>query len=310
MKNSTSSYNWKKRGLIIKPQKNLGWMQTHAMLPTVDYLQRNIYRVYFSGRDKYNRSHIGYAVIEINDVDLTVIEYSKEPVLSPGALGCFDDSGVTPSSIITVGDKKYFYYIGWNQRSRVRMSLIAGLAVSTNRGKTFFRHSPAPLFERTAQEPISILTAPHVLREGKKWRMWYVSGIEWVNEDLPRYNIKYAEGDDGIKWERTNHVCIDFISPQETALARPYVIRLADKFVMWYSYKGKNYRIGYAESNDGLSWRRLDKRAGITVSKTGWDSKMVEYACVFTHNECTFMLYNGNDYSKDGIGYAILENFL
>ena len=22
--------------------------------------------------------------------------------------------------------------------------------------------------------------------------MWYVSGVEWINKDLPKYNIKYA----------------------------------------------------------------------------------------------------------------------
>ena len=25
---------------------------------------------------------------------------------------------------------------------------------------------------------------------------------------------------------------------------------------MWYSTKGKNYKIGYAESDDGIKWRR------------------------------------------------------
>jgi len=30
--------------------------------------------------------------------------------------------------------------------------------------------------------------------------MWYVSGIEWLHSDLPKYNIKYAESKDGKIW--------------------------------------------------------------------------------------------------------------
>lgn len=303
------SYQWKKMDLIITPQKNLWWMQTHAMLPTVDHIRDDRYRIYFSGRDKDNHSHIGYVTVRVG-AKIEVISYSPAPILSPGELGCFDDSGVTPSWIVKVGSRKYLYYIGWNQRSRVRMGLIAGLAISDNQGKTFRRYSRAPLLERTDQEPFSMLTAPCVLREGNKWRMWYVSGTKWIHEDLPRYNIKYAESDNGIKWERTNHVCIDFASPQETALARPCVKRLANKYLMWYSYKGKDYRIGYAESSDGINWRRMDNKAGITVSKSDWDCQMIEYVYIFKYKDRTFMLYNGNDYGKGGVGYAVLDEHL
>ena len=75
---------------------------------------------------------------------------------------------------------------------------------------------------------------------------------------------------------------------------------------MWYSYRGKNYRIGYAESADGLHWTRKDSEAGITVSRSGWDSKMIEYPFVFDDNENRYLLYNGNDYGKTGIGLALL----
>ena len=52
---------------------------------------------------------------------------------------------------------------------------------------------------------------------------------------------------------------------------------------MWYSYRGDAYRIGYAESVDGLEWERKDEEAGIDVSADGWDSEMIEYPCVFEH---------------------------
>lgn len=301
-----SLQKWKKQGLIITPQRNLWWMQTHAMLPTVDFVKDDLYRIYFSGRDKENRSHIGYALVKV-EKSFQVLDYSSEPVLTLGNLGCFDDNGVTPSWIVNHNDKKYLYYIGWNKGSTVRMSLIVGLAISDDRGETFKRYSKAPLLERTDGEPYSILTAPCVLIEEGVWKMWYVSGIGWRDKDLPQYNIKYAQSKDGLHWERKEIICIDLKPKTEHALARPCVREEGEIYKMWYSYKGENYRIGYAQSKDGLAWKRKNREVGIDVSARGWDSEMIEYAFVFEHKGNKYMLYNGNDYGKEGIGYAVLE---
>ena len=76
---------------------------------------------------------------------------------------------------------------------------------------------------------------------------------------------------------------------------------------MWYSYKDPKigYRIGYAESSDGLKWKRIDDNEGLGVSKEGWDSDMVEYSYVFAHKNIKYMLYNGNNYGGNGAGYAV-----
>ena len=76
---------------------------------------------------------------------------------------------------------------------------------------------------------------------------------------------------------------------------------------MWYSFRGLSYRIGYAESDDGRKWERLDSQAGIDVSTTGWDSEMIEYPFVFDHKGQRYMLYNGNGYGKTGFGLTVLE---
>ena len=52
----------------------------------------------------------------------------------------------------------------------------------------------------------------------------------------------------------------------------------------------------------------MDNYAGISKSKTGWDSKSIEYPSIFESNARKYMLYNGNDYGKTGIGYAIYSN--
>jgi predicted GH43/DUF377 family glycosyl hydrolase len=139
--------------------------------------------------------------------------------------------------------------------------------------------------------------------------MWYVSCTRWELEDnQPKhyYHIKYAESNDGIHWERTGRVCIDFESSDEYAISRPCVVKDDDIYRMWYSYRGESYRIGYAESEDGIHWERKDEEVGIDVSPSGWDSEMIEYPFVFDHEGKRYMLYNGNGYGKTGIGLAVL----
>ena len=76
---------------------------------------------------------------------------------------------------------------------------------------------------------------------------------------------------------------------------------------MWYCYRGDAYRIGYAESADGVEWVRRDDLAGITASEHGWDSQMVAYPCVFDCDGARYMLYNGDGYGRTGIGLAVEE---
>ena len=122
------------------------------------------------------------------------------------------------------------------------------------------------------------------------------------------YHIRYAESDDGLHWRRSGRVCIDYQSEEEYAISRPSVLRDGDLYRMWYSYRGSSYRIGYAESDDGVAWVRKDEEAGIDVSPDGWDSEMIEYPCVFDHAGSRYMLYNGNGYGATGIGLAELSS--
>ncbi len=298
--------HFRKRGLIITPQKNLWWMKTHAMTPALERLDGSHCKIYFSGRDDKNRSHIGFAIVDLAHPEI-VLQYSSEPVLGLGELGCFDDNGVTPSSIVKVGNKTHLYYIGWNPGSTVRMHLFGGLAISTDNGRSFIRYSRAPILERSRVDPF-LNTAPYALFEDGQWSMYYVSCEGWVHKDLPRYNIKYATSQDGLVWERLGHVCIDFASTDENALARPFVIREDGIYKMWFAHKGAEYHMGYAESLDGKLWQRKDDFAGLAPSPPGnWDSDMVEYAAVTLFEGRKIMFYNGNNYGHGGIGLATEE---
>jgi hypothetical protein len=295
---------WVKQGLIFEPPDNLDWMATHAAIPFADRADDR-YRIYFSGRDKRGRAQIGYFEIDLANPKET-LRVSDRSLVGLGLLGSFDDNGVTSSWIVNYDGKKYQYYTGWTLGVTVPFYFYIGLSVSEDEGESFCKVSEAPVLGRNKIDPY-LTASPCLLIENGVWRMWYVSCVKWeIENNRPKhyYHIKYAESLDGINWDRPGLVCIDFQSPDEHAIARPCVIKENNIYKMWYSYRGKSYRIGYAESRDGIHWERKDKEAGIDVSESGWDSEMIEYPFVFDHQGKKCLLYNGNDYGKTGIGLA------
>jgi len=300
---------WKKMGRIFHTNDQNDWMCTYASLPVVEHLREDIFRIYFSPRDSRNRSNIAFIEIDIND-PTKILRISEKPVMLPGKLGTFDDSGVMPSSIVNHNGKKFLYYLGWNQRVTVPYSNAIGLAVSEDGGETFERMFDGAVIDRTNKEPYFSASC-EVKIENDLWKMWYLSCTGWALREegpSPFYHIKYAESKDGISWQRDGIACIDYKNKDEWAIATPRIKKENNVYKMWYSYRGMmSYRIGFAESKDGISWQRKDEQVGITVSETGWDSEMIEYPFVFDHKNNRYMIYNGNEHGRDGLGIAILE---
>ncbi|WP_085909923.1 hypothetical protein [Kiloniella majae] len=297
--------HWKKRGLAITPNEDLWWMKTHAMLPTPDHIGDGIYRIYFAGRNGHNQSHIGYAVIDMAEPE-KVLDYSKDPILSPGRLGTFDDNGVLPSCLLRQSEtEQLLYIIGFKPGGTTRMDLFGGLTTSQDGGRSFSRWSEAPIIGRNRVNPF-INTAPWVICDEDHYKMYYVSGIEWVHVDLPRYNIQIATSICGKEWSREGQVAIDF-EEGENALARPYVVKDKGRYKMWFSSKGDYYLPRYAESDDGITWYRSDEMSKLVPSKGGPDEEMICYPIVLEHKGQKIAYYNGNGYGLNGICLAVEE---
>ena len=81
-------------------------------LSQINWMNRS-YGFILGLRDKNRRSHTTFIDVEIHNPKNILYEHDK-PVLSPGNLGCFDEGGLIPFSIVRYDDKKYLYYIGWN----------------------------------------------------------------------------------------------------------------------------------------------------------------------------------------------------
>lgn len=298
---------WKKLGRIFYPSVEVEWMLSHAAVPIAEHIEDDLFRIYFSSRDSLNRSYTGYVVLDLTR-PTEILDISKSPVLFPGQLGEFDDSGSMATWLTTVNDTNFLYYIGWNLGVTVPFRNSIGLAVGDAKNG-YVRYASGPIVDRSMQEP-HFCASCCVLPGNDCWRMWYLSCTEWfvfAGKPNHRYHIKYAESSDGICWHRNGTVAIDYANDSEYAISRPSVIRDDTCWRMWYSYRGDSYRIGYAESEDGRNWKRCDSLAGIDVSTSGWDSEMIEYPFVFDHKGQRFMLYNGNGYGKTGFGLAVLE---
>lgn len=304
---------WKKLGLIFNSNKESDWMYSHAMIPVAEHINGDIFRIYFSPRDNQNRGQGAYLEININEPQ-KILKLSKEPILTHGELGCFDDSGALPNSLISIDGEKYLYYTGINIGVTVKIRNSIGLAKWNKDKNIFERVYKGPIIDRTKESPHFTAT-PEVIFDNGIYKSWFTSCVKWVDtgtEVKHFYNLEYAESQDGINWIRDKNVAIDFKDEYEYALGVPRVIKDNNLYKMWFCSRATKdidtYRIRYAESIDGINWTRKDEEVGIDVSQTGWDSEMICYPFVFDHKGKRYMLYNGNDYGKTGFGLAVLEN--
>jgi hypothetical protein len=304
---TAQDFNWRKLGKIWETTSKAEWMQSHSANPVSEPLGNDRIRIYFSCRNAQNVSSIAAIVVDLNTPH-TILSVSETPILSSGSLGLFDDSGASMGCLVHAYGKRYLYYLGWNLGVTVPWRNSIGLAISDGPDSPFYKVSDAPILDRNDRDPYS-LSYPWVMvdESTQLWRMWYGSNSRWGAEQRDMaHGLKYAESSDGIHWEPMGEMILPLREPNEYAQSKPCVIKDADCYRLWYSYRGDRYRIGYAESFDGRQWERFDEKVGIDVSSTGWDSEMLCYPNVFDHAGKRYMLYNGNAYGKTGIGLAVL----
>ncbi len=261
--------------------------------------------------DAAGRTRVGYVdVCAQNPTHIRNI--SKDPVLDLGKPGAFDDNGVVPISVVRNGQELRLYYVGFQIKSDVPYTMLGGLAISRNDGLSFKRLSEQPILPPSSAE-CYVRTAPFVLRGASLWKLWYLGGNAWIDVEgkkLPTYSLKHLESLDGIKWEDHGQLCLE---PQgdEFGFGRPWVFCKDGLLRMFYSIRRRScgYRLGYAESLDGIRWERQDHRIGLDVQGSGWESDNICYSALIETKYGSYLFYNGNQYGKTGFGFARLEGW-
>jgi len=211
-----------------------------------------------------------------------------------------------------MGGDVYLYYTGWKRRRVVSFELSIGVLRWDGHSDRLERMFEGPILAQDRAHPF-LAAGPFVVRDGDLFRMWYCSGTGWAfpaGNPEPLYTVAYATSRDGLTWTPVAQRVIDYAYDGEVVSA-PWVVAAGGGFRMWYCKRGhadraaKNYTIGYAESPDGARWTRLDDRAGIARSDTGWDSEMICYPAIHQHGAATYMFYSGNGVGRGGLGYAV-----
>jgi hypothetical protein len=301
---------WQKLGRVYVAEGHAPWARRRAFLPTSLPIGEDRLRVFVAFLDDDLVGRVGY--VDVDAADPTqVLAVSEHPVLDIGEPGMFDDSGVNPLSVFRTGGRLWLYYMGWQRSSRVPYLLFCGLAHSEDEGLTFHRHAPVPVFDRSPSEPLMRAGAFVLPRRDGGFRAWYSSGDTWLEANgrtRPTYALRYAESPDGVTWPAEGTTCLEPAGPDEYGLARPFVSDHGDGFSMLFSVRShsRGYRMGYAESADGVRWERRDGDVGIDVSERGWDSEMVHSGWIQRTDHGTYLFYNGNGYGESGFGVAAM----
>jgi hypothetical protein len=316
--------NWKKMGQIFEFDKSpfKDEYVSHAQSPQALVLDDRV-RVYFSTRkvDEPGKflSYVQY--IDYDHYFKSSIGHSQHEVITLGKVGCFDEHGIFPLSPTKVGGKIYGYTNGISRRVSVAVETGAGYAVSASNGKTFKKLGDGPILTASIHEPF-LVGDPFVRVFNGKFHMFYIFGKKWSEETNEHaservYKIGHATSDDGINWQKIGKQIIKSKLNENECQALPSVIKIGKRYHMYFCYrhmvgfrneKGKGYKLGYAYSDDLASWTRDDENAGIELSEKGWDSEMMCYPNIFESSGSIYLLYNGNNFGKDGFGLAKLIN--
>ena len=263
--------------------------------------------IYFSSRDAAGRSQIGRATIAADlHGELT---FEQAPLLAPGELGTFDDSGVTSRLhrrrrrgaqplLLGLDARRDAFRSTSTSAARVsdgrRPDLRACLAGARPRAK---RGRSVP--DRLAVDPRRERPVADVVRLGHRMGGARRARRSTGTTSSTRSRTTVSSGG------ATDTSASTIATKTSTRIARPWVVRDGDRYRMWFCSRGDRLPPGLRgvgrRGHLGPPRRRGRPRA---VQRPGWDSEMVCVPGRLRARGRRYLLYNGNGYGATGIGYA------
>ena len=216
----------------------------------------------------------------------------SNPLLPPTATDTFFDCCVVPLG----ADLRL--YLSWRDRQ--------GLAACESPDGVSWS-APALVFAPEPTHPWEAheVNRPSVVQTASGWWLWYTG----QNRDLQTSALGLARSEDGLHWERasTSPVLEAVGGWEKQSLMCPHVIWEGDRFRMWYS-GGDQFEpdaIGYAESADGVHWRRAPENP-VLIPAGGWEAARVAGACIVAreHDYLAFYIGFAEGYEHSSIGMA------
>ncbi len=299
---------WIKKGLIFD--------DCHAQVPIVDTNHAGFWRVYFSKRINRGPSLPYFIDVEAGNPS-NILFKSTDPILTAGERGSFDWAGVMPTEILTIGNTKYLYYIGWANRIDVPYHNNLGLALSHDNGETWQKFSTGPVFATSHLEPGYVGTIS-IIQHQELYYGYYLSCRKWEEIDgriEPIYDIKIATSENLVDWKPLNKTAVG-LADDDGGISKASIFSYQGSFYMCYAVRkaaeyrenaANSYRIKCVKSTDLIHWEKISD-LGLDISPAAnWDDFMVEYPHIFEYKDQVYMFYNGNGFGETGFGYAILR---
>jgi len=310
---------WKKLGKIFDT-KNF------ATSPRALVYEDKI-RIYYSYRVPDKTKLLSkIAFVDFSKDFQKIIHQSTKEVFTRGNVGCYDEHGIKPFVPFRKNGKIFAFIGGMSRKESVSIDSAVGLAVSNDGGDTFERIGQGPFLAANQWEPY-LIADPFLITENNIDHLFYIFGSKWEkkpNSDQYErfYRITQARSYDGLNWLRSGKYIIEGKSPDECQ-STPTIVKIDDVYFCYFCYRNmfgfregldSSYRIGVATSTDLTTWKRQEDN--FTISESGFDSEMVCYPHVFkiasskNYNRIDdqiYMIYNGNNFGKYGIGLARLD---
>ena len=322
---------WVKKGRILAP--GFAGTRSNNLLsaPCVVKLKDGRLRLYFWGRNG-----VGQAQTEVGRMLSNAIYAAEASPANPrewklvkpdpmlGAIPStpMNDRGPSYPWVVQQDDGPWLmYYTTWGSWAAPgQISNRTAVAISHDQGLTWTVRRE-PIFELGAagQWDSALTGSAAILRTGShKYEMWYTGGEYGPFEDGTRgliAQIGHATSRDGIEWtkNKSNPVLAarrTAIPQFEAVVSKPTILRLNGVYHMWYSRRvndGRNYRLAYARSKDGLRWERVIDDHVLEYSSDGFDAKNMSYPNVIEVGDELWMFYVGDQFGSTGIGLATMK---
>lgn len=207
---------------------------------------------------------------------------------------------VNRGCIVRHNETYYLWYTGQHGGKS-----YIGLATSRN-GMDYRRESTNPILKpEMEQEGVSVMN-PCVIwdEESECFKMWYSAG-----ETYEPNVICYAESLDGIKWDKRNEPVLQKGDNEweKERVGGCQVIKENNLYRIYYiGYQNIDVaRICYAESLDGIEWKRPSNNLLLSPTQDGWDALAVYKPTVVMWNGNMRLYYNGRNNNGEYIGLAI-----
>jgi len=219
------------------------------------------------------------------------------PIYGPHRSGAWDNWTNGVSIVPTADGQKYrMYYSG-------RAGEGIGFAeANVNDPQTWYEHPASPVLKPRADNwEGNLINQPRVVAvTPEHWRMYYTG---WgFNGPGTKWALGLAESfDGGTTWTRLGDEPIlprgDKSSPDGAGACVPMVLRVGDRWFMWYTAGQlnpaghQNIHICLATSRDGVTWEKHANNPVLTDDFTDGAARSVTSRCYVRHDRGVFRMW-------------------